>query len=182
MEQTLNELKEQWYVMRVYKNEKKAEERLAGDDGLRYFIPKEQALRTYHGRKVLCSVPVIHSLVFVRASHQQIVNFKKTCYNDLQFVVWNRDCCSRYLTVPDRQMDSFMLMCNQSEKKVTFFKPEAVNINKGARVRVHGGPLDSVEGVFIKVAGKRSRQVVVIIPDIMAVRAEVEPEYLELLD
>ena len=50
------------------------------------------------------------------------------------------------------------------------------------RVRVHGGVLDSVEGVFLKVAGKRRKQVLVIIPDMLAVSAEVELEYLEIIE
>jgi hypothetical protein len=37
-----------------------------------------------------------------------------------------------------------------------------------------------VEGYFIKVAKKRGRQLVVIIPDLLAVSAEVKPEYIQI--
>ena len=66
----------QWYVMRAYKSENTAEEMLSGKYGLKHFIPKKQVLRTVNGRKVICMVPVIHSLVFVYATHQEIVDFK----------------------------------------------------------------------------------------------------------
>ena len=38
-----------WFVMRAYKSEKRAEEKLKGKDGLEYFIPKYYAVRVYHG-------------------------------------------------------------------------------------------------------------------------------------
>ena len=34
-----------WFVMRAYKSEKRAEEKLKGKDGLEYFIPKCYAVR-----------------------------------------------------------------------------------------------------------------------------------------
>ena len=182
METELKGEKELWYVMRVYKNEKKAEELLSGRGGLRYFIPKEQVLRVRHGKKVSCMVPVIPSLVFVRATRKQAVEFKKNIYNDLQFVIWRCDEGDHYLTVPDKQMEDFMQVCLQTQQKVTFYRPEEINLKKSMRVRVHGGVLDSVEGVFLKVAGKRRKQVLVIIPDMLAVSAEVEPEYLEIIE
>ena len=38
-----------WFVMRAYKNEKMAEDRLKDKEyGLEYFIPKHYAVRTYH--------------------------------------------------------------------------------------------------------------------------------------
>lgn len=64
-----------WYVMRAYKNENTAEDRLSNETyGLEYFIPKQKVLRTVKGKKVFFMVPVIHSLVFVHASHQKIVD------------------------------------------------------------------------------------------------------------
>ena len=178
-----------WYVMRAYKSEKTAEELLSGKYGLKHFIPKKQVLRTVNGRKVICMVPVIHSLIFVNATHQQIVDFKHYYYNDLQFVMWKHDGVPDYLTVPSSQMDSFITLCNQREQEVHFYKSSEINgedsiinIEKGKKVRVHGGPLDKVEGYFIKIAKKRSRQLVVIIADLLVASAEVEPDYLELIE
>ena len=75
-----------WFVMRAYKSEKRAEEKLKGKDGLEYFIPKYYAVRVYHGVKSKRLVPVIPNLVFVHASRIQITEFKKR-YNFLQFVM-----------------------------------------------------------------------------------------------
>ena len=177
----------QWYVMRAYKNERKAEECLSGNTyGLRFFIPKQRKLRTVNGRKVMCQVPVIHSLVFVYATHSQIVVFKKNCFNALQFVMCRRDDSQSYLTVPSRQMESFIAVCAQMDREVHFYRPCDIfdgnaRFREGTRVRVHGGAFDSVEGYFMKVSGKRSRRLVVVIPDLLAATAEVEPDYLEVI-
>lgn len=170
-----------WYVMRAYKNENTAEDRLSNETyGLEYFIPKQ---------KVFFMVPVIHSLVFVHASHQKIVDFKHNYYYDLQFVTWKSGGELVYLTVPDEDMTNFIKVCKQADEEVHFYKiseinkeKDKINIEKGKRVRVHGGPFDQVEGYFIKVAKKRGRQLVVIIPDLLAVSAEVKPEYIQIID
>lgn len=48
-----------WYVMRAYKNENTAEDRLSNETyGLEYFIPKQKVLRTVKGKKVFFMVPV----------------------------------------------------------------------------------------------------------------------------
>ena len=173
---------EKWYVMRAYKNEKKAEELLSGNNGLKYFIPKHQILRTRNGRKIICTEPVIHSLVFVFASQKQIVNFKRYICNDLQFVSWKRYDSTSYLTIPAKQMDDFIRMCTQKEQEVTFYTPDEIPLEKGQKVRVHGGVFDKMEGILVKTYKKRNKQLAVIIPDILAASANVDPDYLEFIN
>ena len=173
---------EKWYVMRAYKNEKKAEELLSGNNGLKYFIPKRQILRTRNGRKIICTEPVIHSLVFVFASQKQIVNFKRYICNDLQFVSWKRYDSTSYLTIPAKQMDDFIRMCTQKEQEVTFYTPDEIPLKKGQKVRVHGGIFDKMEGILVKTYKKRNKQLAVIIPDILAASANVDPDYLEFIN
>ena len=170
-----------WYVMRAYKNEKKAEELLSGKNGMTYFIPKQKVIRTYQGKKVITTEPVIHSLVFVFASQKQIVNFKRYICNDLQFVSWKCYDSTSYLTIPAKQMDDFIRMCTQKEQEVTFYTPDEIPLKKGQKVRVHGGIFDKMEGILVKTYKKRNKQLVVIIPDILAASANVDPEYLEII-
>jgi len=180
---TLEENNEtRWYVMRVYKNEKKAEAMLTYDGSLRYFIPKKKVLRLRHGKKTVCLEPVIPSLVFVYASYQHILQFKHSCYGDLQFVTWKIEDRCHYLTVNDKEMDNFIRICEQRESETCFYKPEEIHINKGTKVRVHGGAFDNVEGIFVKVKGKRARQLVVLLTGVMAVSTTVDPDYLEIIE
>lgn len=169
-----------WFVMSAYKNEKKAEEKLSGKDGLEYFIPKCYAVRVYHGVKSKRLVPVIPNLVFVHASRKQITDFKKY-HNFLQFVTWEKSTGLEYLVVPDEQMESFITIASQYEETTVYYKPEEIDIRKGTRVCIHGGKFDGVKGVFMRVQGKRNRRVVVMLEGVMAVSAEVHPDLIEVI-
>lgn len=169
-----------WFVMSAYKNEKKAEEKLSGKDGLEYFIPKCYAVRVYHGVKSKRLVPVIPNLVFVHASRKQITDFKKY-HNFLQFVTWEKSTGLEYLVVPDEQMESFITIASQYEETTVYYKPEEIDIRKGTRICIHGGKLDGVKGVFMRVQGKRNRRVVVMLEGVMAVSAEVHPDLIEVI-
>ena len=169
-----------WFVMSAYKNGKKAEEKLSGKDGLEYFIPKCYAVRVYHGVKSKRLVPVIPNLVFVHASRKQITDFKKY-HNFLQFVTWEKSTGLEYLVVPDEQMESFITIASQYEETTVYYKPEEIDIRKGTRVCIHGGKLDGVKGVFMRVQGKRNRRVVVMLEGVMAVSAEVHPDLIEVI-
>lgn len=169
-----------WFVMSAYKNEKKAEEKLSGKDGLEFFIPKYYAVRVYHGVKSKRLVPVIPNLVFVHASRKQITDFKKL-NNFLQFVTWEKSTGLEYIVVPDEQMDSFIKIASQYEETMVYHRPEEIDIQKGARVCIHGGKFDGVKGVFMHVKGKRSRRVVVMLDGVMAISAEIQPDLIEII-
>ena len=79
-------------------------------------------------------------------------------------------------------MDNFIRMCTQKEQEVTFYTPADIQVEKGQKVRVHGGTFDKMEGILVKTYKKRNKQLVVIIPDILAASANVDPEYLEILN
>ena len=168
-----------WFVMRAYKREKRAEEKLKGRDGLEYFIPKCYAVRVYHGVKSKRLVPVIPNLVFVHASRIQITEFKKR-YNFLQFVMWEKSTGLEYLVVPDDQMENFIKVSSQYEENIAYY-PDELDFRKGCRVRIHGGKLNGVTGVFMQVQGKRNRRVVVLLEGVMAVVAEVHPDLIEVI-
>ncbi len=169
-----------WFVMRAYKSERLAEDILGGENGLEFFIPKHYVMRVFHGRKSKRLVPVIPSLVFVHASKDSILSFKKL-HNFLQFVMWNKTTGSECLVVPDEQMEDFIKVASSLEGGTTFYKPEEIDIKRGTRVRIHGGRFDGVEGVFMQVKGRRNRRLVVMLDGIMAVVAEVDPDLVEII-
>lgn len=169
-----------WFVMRAYKCEQKAEHCLQAEN-VEYFIPKHCVIRVYHGVKSKRFVPVIPSLVFVRATHGRIVDFKKR-HNFLQFAMWEKSTGIEYIIVPDYQMKPFIRVASQLDKEVTFYTPEEIDLSEGTRVRIHGGELDGVEGTFVRVQGKRNRRVVVMLDGIMAVATEVHPDIIEVIE
>lgn len=171
---------QRWFVMRAYKCESKAEERLNGKGGLRHFIPKEYAIRTYHGAKSRRLVPVIPSLVFVRASRREIITFKKD-NNFLQYVMCKDGDGSDFMVVPDNQMENFIKVASHPEETLRYLKPEEIDISKGTRIKIIGGVFDGVEGIFMKTEGARDRRVVVKLEGVLAVAAKVHPDFIEVL-
>ncbi len=169
-----------WYVMRAYKSERAAEEKLASEGGLEYYIPKHYVIRIFHGRKSKRLVPVIPSMVFVRASREDILEFKKA-NNFLQFVMVEKSSGAEYMVVPDGQMEDFIKVSSQNLESNEYFRPDEINISRGTRVRIHGGRFDGVSGVFMQVKGRRNRRLVVMLEGIMGVVAEVDPEVIEII-
>ncbi len=173
-----------WFVMRVYKNEKTAEERLSGEGGLEFFIPKHAVRRVYHGVESKRLVPFIPSLVFVHASQSEIIAFKRDSFNMLQFSTWEIDGERKYMIVPDKEMSDFIQTCTQNELETTFFNMDElgkIDLKRGSRVRIHGGSLDGVEGFFTRIKGKRNRRLVVMVEDLIAATVTVTPDQIELL-
>ena len=84
------------------------------------------------------------------------------------------------LIVPDKQMNDFIRACSHSERPL-YFSPGELKLEKGTRVRIIGGPLDSCEGVLMKVSGARSKRLVVSIPGTMNVAVEISPELIEII-
>lgn len=170
-----------WYVMRAYKHEAKAEEVLSGEEGLPFFIPKRYVLQTYHNKKVRRLVPVIPSIVFVKASRVQLNQFKLK-FPLLHYVMWKKSTGLEYLIVPDKQMENFIRVASHMEEELTYYQPEEVNIKAGTRIRVIGGAFDGAEGYFVKVKGKRNRRLVVKLNGVMAVSVEVKPDLVEVIE
>lgn len=178
--QTTDNQRPQWFVMRAYKCEGKAEKRLAEEGDLEYFIPKHYAVRVYHGVKSRRLVPVIPSLVFVRASRKRILKFKKD-NNFIQYIMQKSGDMSAAMTVPDDQMDNFIRISSHPEERLRYLKPEEINIKRGTRIRVVGGVFDGVEGIFVKTEGVRDRRVVVLLEGILAVSAQIHPDLIEVM-
>ena len=168
------------HVMRAYKAEKKAEETLSAA-GIEHYVPKTYALRIYHGVRRRHLVPAIPSLVFVHASHDQLVDFKRG-HNFLQFVTGGRGSDSEPIVVPDRQMADFIKVSDQNEADTVYLKPEEVDLTKGTKVRILGGPFDGVEGLFLRVKGKRDKRLVVWVEKVIATAVEVSPELLQVIE
>ena len=88
-----------WFVMRAYKSEKRAEEKLKGKDGLEYFIPKCYAVRVYHGVKSKRLVPVIPiSYSYMPAARRSLIsrNAQFPAIRDVgEKYGFGISCCSR---------------------------------------------------------------------------------------
>ena len=126
-------------------------------------------------------LPAVNNLIFVHSKLDIIKDVKKEILN-LQYLVNKVNGQSLPIIVRDSEMQQFIRVVENYEEEVNYFCPEEINISKGTRVRIIGGSFDGVEGVFMKVKGKRSKRVVVMLDKLLAVvMAEVESDLIEVI-
>lgn len=169
-----------WYAMRVpYRNELKVQLKLQ-EKGIETFIPKRKKIVKKRGKTSYELLPAVNNLIFVHSSLSVIKGLKQEILN-LQYLVNKSENKSIKIVVRDNEMQSFIKAVENLEE-ITYLSPEEINIEKGTRVRIIGGNFDGVEGIFVKVKGKRNKKVVVMLDKLLAVViAEVDPDLIEVI-
>lgn len=107
---------EKWYVMAAYKFELKAETSLR-EAGIEVYLPKETIyVKKPRRRPVAVERPAISTLIFVHASWNRIIDYKRRVDDRLKFKMTpivssaapNLPSDKAYLTVPTPQMEAFI--------------------------------------------------------------------------
>ena len=174
---------EQWFVLRaIFKKETAVRDALRCS-GLRCYVPMRYQVETQQGHKLRRLVPAITELVFVYGTEEQIsetkMKLRETCYWLTRPVLGKNR--REKVVVSDRDMENFICITEQTERAVTYFRPDEVSLTTGDRIRIHGGAFDGVEGVLVKVKGKREKQLVVSIPDLAVAAVSVKPDVVEVV-
>ena len=165
---TASEVRLQWFAMSA--------------TGIECFIPmKYMAVTKCNGRKAKELVPAVHNLIFVHADKEQIQDIKK----DIPWLQWltrSSDGRNIPIIVPDRDMEQFIQVTQDSNEKLVYLRPDEIDLRKGTPIRILGGPFNGIEGTFIKIQGHRNRRVVVMLKNIGVAMAEVTPDLIEVLE
>ena len=171
-----------WYVLQTRFRQELIVRDSLRHAGLTCFVPMQYEVDTVRNHKIRRLVPAIHNLVFVHATQEAINVFKlRSKYSVYWLTIPKDGHPHEKMVVPEKAMEDFIRVTQQSEQTVTFFKPEELNLNKGDRILIHGGMFDGVEGIMLKVKGKRDRQLVVSIPGITAAAVSIRPEIVEVV-
>lgn len=175
--------KEQWFVLRaIFKKETAVRDALRRG-GLRCYVPMRYQVEMQQGHKLRRLVPAITELVFVHGTEEQIseakMKLRETCYWLTRPVLGKSR--REKVVVSDRDMKNFIRITEQTEREVTYFRPDEVSLATGDRIRIHGGAFDGVEGVLVKVKGKREKQLVVSIPDLAVAAVSIKPDVVEIV-
>lgn len=167
----------QWFAMRAtYKRELTAKEYLQGK-GIEVFVPMKRVVREVRGIKRKLTVPAINSLIFVRARKEELQQ-AKFGIEYLQYLTRKLDGRNIPIIVPNDQMEQFRAVVEDDTIDKTFFAPGEINLAEGTRVRVHGGALDGVEGVLLKIRGRRNKQFILDIEGVLSVNPKLENYHL----
>lgn len=172
-----------WFVLRaIFKKELAVRDALRRN-GLRCYVPMCYRIDTQQGHKLRRLVPAVTELVFVRGTEEQVIaakaRLRETCYWLTRSVLGKNR--REKVVVNDRDMDNFIRITEQNEREVAYFRPDEVCLAKGDRIRIHGGAFDGVEGILLKVKGKREKQLVVSIPDLAVAAVSVKPDVVEVV-
>ena len=160
-----------WYALHTQARHEKTVERRLREEGMETFLPLSQEVHTWSDRRKKVEVPLFNCYVFVRC----------TLSAKDRMVVYRLDSVHGFVgfrgvgqPIPEEQIEAVRAVLAHT-------KPWRAHpfLKAGQRVRVRGGALDGVEGVFLSENGDQSLIISVdAIQRSMAVRIDgydVEP-------
>ena len=156
--------KQHWYPLRIYyPGPKKILRVKAFFDqlGIRNFVPMQWAVRNNEkGNPCRRLVPAVVNLIVIYAYEEQLTKLKQQYADELYNVEYRRDQLhsgrwSAPITVPDREMASFMGVVTDNEDSLTYIAPEILEGKKGRNVRVVAGQFKGAEGVLMRIDNNR---------------------------
>jgi len=160
-----------WYALHTRARHEKAVERRLRDQGMETFLPTTMEVHRWSDRKKKVEVPLFSCYVFVRCALSAEDRTRVYQVESVHGFVGSRGAS---LPIPDEEIESI-------QKVVTQTAPWRAHpfLKVGQRVRVRGGAMDGVEGVFLSENGDHSLIISVeAIQRSMAVRIDgydVEP-------
>lgn len=171
---------QQWFALRVtYCRELKVRQILE-DKGIRAFVPMRLIREERDGKVIRRSIPAVNNLIFAYSDQQTLYEHIRSEgeYSMTRFL-WDRST-RRPITVPDKQMEDFIRICELSADEAVFLAEMNEKLLEGARVRVVFGPFAGIEGRIVRI--RKSRRILVELPGLLAVASTYIPlEYVEPL-
>lgn len=168
-----------WFVMRDLKrgNALRPAYIALGEAGHEVFTPLHWVVSHARGKCVRKEVPVVQNLVFVRTSPLGLAPFLRDTPT-LQYR-WLRGAYEKPMTVGDGEMERFIRAVRGCDT-VRYFLPEEVPPDHiGKHVRIHGGPLDGVEGNLAKLRGAKVKRLYITLPGLLCAEVKIEDGLIE---
>ena len=165
-----------WFAIRVtYNRELKVKEDL-DSRGITNFVPMQYRREERHGVIVKRLVPSVHNLIFIHITPSQMKEYKMTTDLPIRYIM-DRET-RKPITVPNREMESFIKVAGTYDEKLVYLNPDPGDFSHGERVRIIGGMFAGAEGVFVRVKG--DRRVVINVEGLVAVATTfVHPSMIE---
>ncbi len=137
-----------WYALHTRARHERAVEHRLRDQGMETFLPTVRETHRWSDRKKTVEVPLFSCYVFVRCA---LNPEDRTRVYQVESVLGFVGIRGAGMSIPDEQIESVRTVLSQTTpcRSHPFLKV-------GQRVRVCGGALDGVEGVFLSENGDRS--------------------------
>ena len=170
-----------WYVLGIHGAHQEIKLRDAlRQAGMESYVPLKYEIVRRRGIKQRRMLPAIAGLVFVKTSCDAFNEFAMRW----PVVLFLRKSAfsnhADYLTIGQQEMEQFMAVGTAFPEYITYFKPEEVTLHEGERVRIQVGT-KSYEAEIKRVKGKRSKQLVVEIPEVTTATITLTPDIMKLI-
>lgn len=151
-----------WYVLRAtYGQEKKAKKYL-DDHGVITFLPMCSRKKQFGRRIKTVEEPLLNNIFFARGTEEGL---KKFVYDNIHlpflrfyyqhYTGIDGSIAKKPQVVPDKQMESFQIICASKEADTIVTKDVVEKFKKGDIVGVIGGPFVGVEGRVARYMGQQ---------------------------
>ena len=171
--------KKVWFAIRVtYNRELKVKADLDAR-GITNFVPMQYRREERNGVMVKRLVPSVHNLIFIHITPNDMKEYKMTTDLPIRYIMSRgTDGTSKPITVPTREMESFIKVAGTYEEKLIYLNPNPGDFAQGERVRIIGGMFEGAEGVFVRFKG--DRRVIVNVEGLVAVATTyIHPSMIE---
>lgn len=148
--------------------------------GLESYVPLRYEIQRVKKDEVRKMVPAITGLIFVKTSYEAFQAYSETSRDRLFLRKAAYSDNGSYLTVHDKDMERFIALTEQFQKDITYFKPDEVTLHEGELVEIQLGT-KTYEAEIKRVRGKRSKQLVVEIPEVTTAAITLTPELMKMI-
>lgn len=168
-----------WHVLRCfYGKELALQQSIQDRHNIECFVPIEKIRqRNKNGRFVWTQRCALTGYIFIHTTVSVLDSLPAE--NPNTFVMRRKENGLWVpVTVPDRDMASFIRVAGNKEQRIAYLDPAKLNLQKGDRVRVIGGSFVGVEGTFLQIGGKHEKRVIIHLDNLIAVATAAIPASL----
>ena len=172
-----------WFPMRVANHRELRVRDELQRLNIEHYLPLKWGQRTYGGHLRRVQVPALN-LIFVHSTQQEITR-QKMFNQELSYLRYKMNTChgdgtnSEIMTVPDRDMQCFMLATRRIDDRVKYLTYTDFFDKTGRKVKIIDGDFAGIEGEIKRI--QKDRVVVVCIRGIAAVSLQIPFQQLKFL-
>ena len=148
--------------------------------GIESYVPLQYEIKKVRDHQERKMTPAITGLIFAHTSICQFLSFAETSRTPVFLRKSSFTDHREYLTVEEEDMARFIAVTSAIHENITYFRPEEVTLHEGELVEIQLGS-KSYEAEILRIKGKRSKQLVVRIPDVTTVSVTLTADLMKLI-
>ncbi len=157
----------QWYVFQAMYGRALMAQSILSALSINSYVPMVVKPTTSREAKPVVA-PILSNLIFIETTFSRIKELRAT-YDFLYYLSDSTSGERVPMIVQRDQMEQFINFVEDRFNAIEYISPTSFDIRKGERVKIIDGAFQGKEGVFVKVAGKQRKQIVVAIDGLLAV-------------